>query len=231
MNRERIHFIDIAKGIGIVWVIVGHGCGFPWGFYYVTASYMALFFFASGYVYSLKENLKKDILSRLKGLLIPYITYSFLLIGLTNIFGIQKNSENLKKSIIGMLYSRSRLWYLDTGNNVTFFDSYNDSLWFITCMIITSIFFILLVRKSDVSKRFFIFSIIFYIVMTCLLSKIPILLPWSIDTAFIGALFMMLGYRCRVKEWISNITLSKYCYLLLIYILLCMVSRESQLPV
>ena len=52
-DQTRLDYIDIAKSIGIIAVMLSHGIGFPLDTgYFFTASYMALFFILSGYTYN-----------------------------------------------------------------------------------------------------------------------------------------------------------------------------------
>lgn len=70
---KRIEWIDIARGIGIILVILGHiGIGKIGKFIY--SFHIPLFFFLSGYCFSgngidIKDFLKKKV----KKLIVPYI--------------------------------------------------------------------------------------------------------------------------------------------------------------
>jgi fucose 4-O-acetylase-like acetyltransferase len=67
--KKRIAFFDIAKGIGIICVILGH-LGF--GSRIFSTFHMPLFFLISGYFYKYSKN--KDFISKkAKQLLIPYL--------------------------------------------------------------------------------------------------------------------------------------------------------------
>lgn len=69
---KRIEWLDVLKGIGILFVIWGHGLVKNTVLYNMIWSvHMPLFFYASGYTYtkrSLSEQIRRDI----KGLLFPY---------------------------------------------------------------------------------------------------------------------------------------------------------------
>lgn len=96
MNTKRLDWIDIAKGIGIILVVLGHTlvpqvretgfAGFLWIFIYNF--HMPLFFFLSGYLFekglSHYTNKGKFILGKLQYLMLPYLTFStfaYLFIG------------------------------------------------------------------------------------------------------------------------------------------------------
>lgn len=61
--------IDIAKGIGILLVILGHGLLSPSLHYAVYSFHMPLFFVLSGYCFSERQNWKRDFHS----LILPFV--------------------------------------------------------------------------------------------------------------------------------------------------------------
>ena len=84
MNTKRLDWIDIAKGIGIILVVLGHTlvpqvretgfAGFLWIFIYNF--HMPLFFFLSGYLFEKGlpdyTNKGKFTLGKLQYLMLPY---------------------------------------------------------------------------------------------------------------------------------------------------------------
>ena len=80
MKAERVHWIDIAKGIGIIFIIYAHmlaGNDFRHLFY---SFHIPLFFFLSGAVYNHKKyvNLFTFLKKSAKGLLLPYLIFAFI---------------------------------------------------------------------------------------------------------------------------------------------------------
>ncbi|WP_420852164.1 acyltransferase family protein [Paenibacillus hamazuiensis] len=73
----RIIHIDILKGLGIIFVVMGHIFD-PFSWFPVYSFHMALFLFASGYLY--KPNHESNIITffkrRVINLLIPYFSYN-----------------------------------------------------------------------------------------------------------------------------------------------------------
>lgn len=73
--NKRIQWIDIARGIAILLVIIGHSLGNYWPGYlgnFIFVVHMPIFFILSGYLYHLKEETTL-FKSGVKNLLIPYI--------------------------------------------------------------------------------------------------------------------------------------------------------------
>lgn len=54
-SNNRIAWVDIAKGIGIVLVLIGHISQNKNLHYFIYSFHMPLFFIISGYLYSEKE--------------------------------------------------------------------------------------------------------------------------------------------------------------------------------
>ena len=81
MNK-RVEWIDIAKGYGILFVIIGHL--YLQDSFLTTQIYtfhMPLFFFLSGYVFSAKKyNFNEFIKRKAKTILVPYFALGVCMI-------------------------------------------------------------------------------------------------------------------------------------------------------
>ena len=85
---KRIRFFDIAKGIAILAVILGHSAieanlFMPHRTAQIIVSicfsfHMPLFFLISGYLYNPKGTIKEELYKDLKTLLLPYLIYQFI---------------------------------------------------------------------------------------------------------------------------------------------------------
>ena len=120
-ESNRIECLDIAKGIGIILVIMGHT-----GFLtetlktYVFSFHMPLFFVISGMVMCHKEDLLKERRSlfekKARSLLVPYFWFSLIYIIIyivTYNLGLT-SKEDFLQSVIYMFtfYGDSTLWFL-----------------------------------------------------------------------------------------------------------------------
>ena len=89
-KKERLHWIDIAKGLMIIGMILNHipnftskaGFGFnaPWwliGHFYGVFT-MQTFFLLSGYTSNFNIGFKPFLVKLCKGLLIPYFSFTIL---------------------------------------------------------------------------------------------------------------------------------------------------------
>lgn len=95
--KRRVKWVDTAKGIGIILVLLGHAprdimrLEYSWidfGYYFIYTFHMHFFFFLSGYlfIYSAKEQPGMGIFAFLrrkaKGLLVPWLLISLLVYSL-----------------------------------------------------------------------------------------------------------------------------------------------------
>lgn len=195
MGNNRIIWIDAAKGLAILLVMLGHlGINIPIIGKYLTPFRMPLYFIITGYFISSGVILKKFIPKRLKRLLIPYFFYG-ISINCIVLFTVWLNDELTIQTIvdkfIGLLYSRYCLLPLGTDGNTYYLSTFAPG-WFLTALFVASALFIPFLYLP--SKRIKCLILV-YFVISFLLNRLPILLPWSLDTAFIGALFIFVGYK------------------------------------
>lgn len=145
--KIRIQWIDIAKGLGIILVIIGHSGAPDIIRKYIYGFHMPLFFIISGYLYNTPKNgeLKELIIKKSRCYLIPYFV-----LGTTNLvlnifcesISVRGNELWLStaKHILGILIGVS------TNNlmpNCT-------PLWFLPCIFLSTLYlyFLLAFKKK-----------------------------------------------------------------------------------
>ena len=188
--ENRLEYVDIAKGIGIVLVVCSHSdaLGLMW---LMMGMFVPIFYFCSGYTYSMKGTFMGNMKKRFRKLFVPYLFFNLLMFCVFRHFSLRE--------IVGVFYSRYCLYPLDVTPNIKFLTSGNYPMWFLTSLIVSYFFFYFLVYFDKF--KYWLFAI--YVILTVVLDRIPILLPWSLDTAFLTALFMYAGMVVRNKSYIS----------------------------
>lgn len=169
-NKERTPLYDVAKGICIISVVLGH-LGIATRFVYFY--HLPIFFFISGlFLNAEKHSFKDFLLKKIKSLYVPYVIISLLF---AIIFDFQ-NMKNIKYVL--------RIFLFD--GKVPF----TGTFWFISCLFINStIAFITekLTVKFDkkIRQGIYLGLFCFYVVMTFLFYKLNIhlyynlhLVPW-----------------------------------------------------
>ncbi len=134
-SSNRISWIDILRGIGIILMVYAHICYSQYSYDWINSFHMAVFFFAAGYVYR-KRPFLSDIKRRAYSLLIPYFIFGIL----TLIFWyfiercFKPSDETFFHAFIGLL----------RGQFETI--SFNIPLWFIPCFFLTMVIYNLLMN-------------------------------------------------------------------------------------
>lgn len=79
-QAKRLNFIDIAKGIGIILVVLGHSLAYECHnrlFFMIYSFHMPLFFFLSGFVFKSKDS-ASYFSGKVKTLLVPLVCFQAL---------------------------------------------------------------------------------------------------------------------------------------------------------
>lgn len=194
----RYKYLDVAKGITLIFIMMAHSCWFPFGIErYCTAYFVALFFVVSGYLQKDVRLEKEYIYRKFCKIIIPYFGYNLLTYFIYFLWKGFDTLQDALKAAIGILYSTHCLYFpIETENNVFFFLIENDPTWFLTVFFCASVAFCVYIRYGTKTRDKMIIFIVFAVI-TQALYYLPIFLPWGLDKAFIGADFMILGYEMK----------------------------------
>lgn len=208
--KNRNTTIDVAKGLGIILVVLGHN----WIaldnrelFRVIFSFHMPLFFFLSGIFLKESDCFSKFLLLKASALLKPYfvilIAWSFVTLFLT----IMKD----RASILDTQYFLGLVW--GTGNTIAIGWK---PLWFLPHLFVTLSFALMILKllQSTVNRRLWlgltscvllsvgIYSISFFWHPSTIqpslinINSLPGL-PWSIDLTPLTAGFILFGYLLR----------------------------------
>lgn len=199
--KKRIEYIDIARGLGIMLVVIGHS-GSPFR-NIIYLFHMALFYFISGYFY--KDEYSYNPLSflkkRIKNLYIPFIKYGLIFLCLHNLFK-------------GMYIYGSTIKYYDLIKfikcliNILTFQNTEELLgtfWFLSSLFIIEICFSLIsffiqkfIKKRKELIRFLIMLLCNF--LGYMLSLYNICLTRNSHTALSVLWIFYLGYMFKIYE-------------------------------
>lgn len=198
--KKREEYFDVAKGIAILTVIMGHvihDCTLK---NWIFSFHMPIFFLISGYFFYKKES-KSFMKAKARQLLIPYIVTCVGIIILSIIVNLLLNNsdviwESVKEWGIASLYGSGGV------HEVPFHIPQIGATWFLWAL-----FFSLIIMNSIVDCKYS------YIIVACLFfvgqkSSELVWLPMSIQPALVCLLFVYLGYLCK-KENILNSDIPK----------------------
>lgn len=210
INSHRINWIDMAKGYGIILVILGHlytgtnrYTDYKLGIW-IYSFHIPLFFFLSGCVFSNKKSFFTFLLHKCRTIILPYITFSVILYSFLVFY------SKADYSILKLFLLQKRAY----------------TIWFLAALFWMNIFFYLLSKYLDSLK------IGLFVVITCALGLIYYRKGgqawfWDIDTALTNLVFFYLGYELKLhykqlELYLHGIkSLPIFCCALLINIFTC----------
>ena len=185
---QRTLWVDYARGIAMIGVMVVHLSAFPnelikWIYTWL----IPLFFFVAGYVNNISRqgSFTVYIKHQTRRLIIPYICFNcinyiyWICIGRN--FGISiDNNIEVWHPLIGILYGNAS-WL-----------THAVPLWFIPCLLTTETLFFL-IRKLSTRKQRLITVITTLSIGFLLYTALPNQLPWSFAQAFTMLTFYLFG--------------------------------------
>lgn len=210
----RENYIDVIKGIGIILVIVGHSEVSVNVRKIIYEFHMPLFFLLAGYVFQYEKWSSRSIREFCKVKWKAYInkyfifaTVNLLIVG--GIWGVIKYGISLEWIKLNLHYI---FWILYSKGSVLTMPECTP-LWFLTCIFITNIMFFCLMRVGNKART--IITIVLGIVGWILYKIQMPKLPWNVDTALTGIVFMECGYVIKKYNVIEKINLWRAVLLLI----------------
>lgn len=176
----RIAWIDTAKGLGIMLVMFGHNYLDGKFVFWLDSFHMPLFFFLSGCTFNRNESFKPFLIKRIKGLVIPYVFFAFVIGAYDYLSGV---THGRSVDLSGIAFS-----YL-IQKRYTF-------LWFLPCLFLAEIGTWMIskfIRQKKSAQNWLIVSAIEFMTFFAYRCLVERDLPWNADTAVLAMGFMSLG--------------------------------------
>lgn len=203
---KRIEYIDIARGIGILLVVLAHndfGYISPYGHEVIYSFHMPLFFFLSGYFIKTNIPFLEFVKKRFHSLLKPF---------LFTLFMIYFTSVSFEKMAFGTALRRIVKSLYGTGVYIDWVQ-----LWFLPNLFVVSLYaFLFIVVIGKLNNRWLRLGILFAtlaLTLPFLKSFYPFSvsiagneyelfgLPFSFDLVFLSGFFFILGSEVR---WMAD---------------------------
>lgn len=215
MTDSRIKWIDMAKGVGILLVIVAH---LQPSFFLneIYTFHMPLFFFLSGWVFHVdKYNFLQFVKRKVKTILIPYFLLGIPMILFTFIqMNVDKEVEysGAYGSVIVDFLLQRRLW----------------TIWFLACLFFTNILFYAI-------ARIFKNNMIIQGIVVLALATLGLFyyrnggkpLFWNLDVCLTALPFFYGGYLLKKINFFKVQLLRKDKFSLLYFIMFLMINITS----
>lgn len=199
---KRLDYIDMAKGIGIILVVLGHIIYTEESIrVWISSFHMPLFFLIAGIVMAIKNESNIDIRKKFKSLIIPYMWFS-LIDFIIDIGNVLLGKIDISVFITNLISS------------VTFYGK--SVLWFLTALFLSEVYFSLILRQKSIIIQ--IVTIILIVIISILFkdylnllnerysSSLLICTAINIVRTFIraGVVLPFLGFGYYIWGYLSN---------------------------
>ncbi len=217
-EKNRLDFVDLAKGIGMLMVIYLHitinypdsvntYSGSHWDVF-VHSMFMPIFFLLSGLFFSIKQPFKEWMKKKSKRLLLPFCSF-YILTYLINVVLSTLFNVKLKSG-----FSYSDIWV------VFYQDVYpNSAIWFLLALFWSSIILYVILRiTSNIILQ--ILGVFLCFVIGVFFDKMAINIPLYVDTAFTATIFLYTGYLLKYYQLLPKLqSISHYKQITLVSII------------
>lgn len=198
--KKRIEYLDIAKGIGIISVIIGHYDYRPMLQNFIFSFHMPIFFLISGYFY---KNVPWNDFFRKKArqLIVPYIITSIGVIISSMIWDFYFNFYNMKYNVLRWI--SAALYGSGNTYDTPYYIPQIGAIWFLLALFISVI-----ILKFVSTHRYVLFEITIVALLGYYSSKL-LWLPFSIQAGMVAVIYVYVGYYLkshkvpRTKLWIE----------------------------
>lgn len=197
-SRKRVDYLDVAKGIAILSVVVGHTFSAydPGSFLnkLIYSFHMPLFFILSGYFYKPQE-FKPALIKKVKGLLMPYIIINLLRCLLTAVLD-GFTSKVLTDYFFPALYGNGSTPKVALSLvNVKIV----GMTWFLIAMFVCQVLYLCL---EEFSKKYGapMWALVLLMALTGIGLNDKVWLPFSIQPAMSALVFYHVGRLMREKN-------------------------------
>lgn len=229
MSGKRIQYLDIAKGVGIILVVLCHA-KFP-GNHFCTMFYLPLFFFVSGIFFDEHSTFIKYGIKKVRQLYVKFILWGgFYLIGRPFFFSLGLYNANVKNNI-AFDYLKSSSIY-DWGDYLSAFikilllevpEQLMRPLWFIAALFISLIVMKFIQYYITVSNKF----LELLLIVGLFVVGYNFALPGFISQGLVALLFCWLGWKCKRNGYLESLmtqTLLRKIVLVMVGISVCYIA-------
>lgn len=191
-NISRIEWIDVAKGYGIIGVIIGH-IATPYITVWIYTFHIPLFFFLSGYLFHPKCGFAEFCKRKIKTLLVPYLCLSIPVVLNEYWFYYGSNGDwnsfltEVCKALVQERYT---------------------PLWFISSLFLANIIFYWICEAIKTQRMRLLCSIMFMMLSYAYWKVGGSPLPWNLDITLFVMPFMVLAnyihHANKVKDSVNR---------------------------
>lgn len=206
INKARKGYLDIAKAIGIIIVLINHiELQLGRANQYLGVFFVSEFFLLAGMTFRKKdgETIKSFASKKAKRLLLPYGVYSLFYLAWYSLRAVTSGSftaADFLQKTAGCLYARTYL-FPAREEKVYLMEIMNAPMWFLPALFVSLLVYYMLSEFLGDKKKWGVLAA-FLLSMLCHYT-LPILLPWSIDTALAMMPLLYFGEKLATTDYIT----------------------------
>ncbi|HIE25447.1 MAG TPA: hypothetical protein EYP74_05530 [Anaerolineales bacterium] len=182
---KRIQYIDIAKGIGILLVVLGHNdmnAYHPLLHRFIYAFHIPLFFFLSGIFFNPNRDFKTLVKKRFDGLIKPLIFAILLIYGISVFFGKMSFATAGGRLLKSMYMTGPYLNWVQ--------------LWFLPILFLVNVYAYFFYKSTKRIKKDWIRWLI--LLITLWIGTLPLPYMWTLDIELFGKSLSLYGAPANV---------------------------------
>lgn len=209
---KRIQWIDFARGIAILAVIIGHTLGPYAGHFFgslIFAFHMPIFFILSGYLYH-QRPIGKEFKHSTVNLLVPYTTTAAVIL-IINWIALRVPHNPIihpyfmstKQGILAVIYGAGSEVFNPWGWRVTPI----GAIWFLLSMFIAVQLFnglLVMTKRFKYAKAIQVGTILVLALSGGMLAQLAYF-PWAINAALLSQAFLYAGYLIKQTNLIGRV--------------------------
>ena len=209
---KRIDYVDVFRGIGIIFMILGHmSFVTPHFDHYIHAFHMPMFYFASGLFFKTNLRITTYLKKLTKQIILPYVFFATIFSFIV-VFRGEDTLQNVLSQVL-------------TINNNGF--PIAGALWFLTSFYFSQVILYILKKKINddiVLTPIVVLSLIVGINFSKLFAT---RLYWSLDTSFVGLALIFLGYIVKKYNLLEKLTSDKIGLTIILFLINCFLIMKT----
>ena len=208
--KNRLDWVDITKGLGMILVIVGHCVYFGKTMHnWIFSFHMPMFFILSG-LFVKSRPIKHELKRKARSLLVPYFLFSMLGLGITLLIPVWRNKYGLK----GLIYDI----YMSSPDYINI-----SSIWYLVCLFISMILLQYVIKLKERTQWIIIIlmaliGFVFGSIHETIFFLPGKRLPFNLDVVPVSMLFLFLGYRYKDNIFAFVDVINKHMVKLLFFL-------------
>ena len=196
MNTKRITWVDMAKGYGMIAVLIGHLVQGGLLGNFVYSFHLPLFFFLSGYLFHPNVGFGTFLKKKAKSILIPYFCLGIFIVFFSVYYPYLFEHKYHSAQVFWQMISYHFMAFL--------FQSRYGTVWYLAVLLCINLLMYFIVKLP----KEWIQAIVVVALMVFGLYRYNVLhgraLFWNCDAALTTTIFFFAGYMLKKKEDVLN---------------------------